>query len=51
MYRTQSGILALTYLAGAFGVAFYDMVVRANWDAGSLIATGAAWPLRVLGLA
>ncbi len=50
MYRTQSGVVAVTYLAGAFGFAYYDMLVRGNWNLESVIGYGATWPLRLLSL-
>jgi hypothetical protein len=50
MFRTHHGILTLLYLAGAFGFAYYDLLVRANGDLGSLIAYGAAWPLHLWSL-
>ncbi len=50
MYRTQSGVAAVTYLAGAFWFAYYDMLVRANWNLESVIGYGATWPLQLLGL-
>ena len=50
MYRTQSGVAAIAYLAGAFGFAFYDMVIQANWNLESVIEYGATWPLRLFSL-
>ncbi len=50
MYRTQRGVAAVAYLAGAFGFAYYDMLVRANWHVVSVIEYGATWPLRLLSL-
>ena len=50
MYRTQRGVAAIAYLAGAFGFAFYDMLVQANWNLESVIGYGATWPIRLLGL-
>ncbi len=50
MFRTHHGILTLLYLAGALSFAYYDLLVRANSDLGSLIAYGAAWPLHVWNL-
>ena len=50
MFRTHHGILTLFYLAGALGFAYYDLLVRANGNLGSVIAYGAAWPLYVWSL-
>ena len=47
MLRIPSGILTHIYLAGAFGFAYYDFLIRANSDLGSLIVYSAAWPLHV----
>ncbi len=50
MYRTQRGVAAVVYLAGAFGFAYYDMLVQADWNLESVIGYGATWPLRLLSL-
>jgi hypothetical protein len=50
MLRTQNGLLALTYLLGAIGFAYYDMLIRANPDLESVIGYGATWPLRLFSL-
>ena len=50
MYRTQRGVAAVAYLAGVFGFAYYDMVIRADWNLVSVIEYGATWPLRLLNL-
>jgi hypothetical protein len=50
MYRTQRGVAAIAYLAGAFGFAYYDMLVRADWNLESVIGYSATWPLRLLSL-
>ena len=50
MYRTQRGVAAVAYLAGAFGFAYYDMLVLADWNLESVIGYGATWPLRLLSL-
>ncbi len=47
MLRFGNGILMLTYLAGALGFAYYDLLIRANGDLGSLIVYSAAWPIHV----
>ncbi len=48
MYRTLRGVTAVAYMAGAFGFAYYDMLVRADWHVVSVIEYGATWPLRLL---
>ncbi len=50
MLRTQNSILAVAYLVGAIGFAYYDLLVRANPDLESVIGYGASWPLRVFSL-
>ncbi len=50
MYRTQRGVAAVVYLAGAFWFAYYDMLVRADWNFESVIGYGATWPLQLLSL-
>ncbi len=50
MYRTQRGVAVVVYLAGAFWFAYYDMLVRADWNLESVIGYGATWPLRLLSL-
>jgi len=50
MFRTHNGILALTYVIGAVGFTYYDMLIRANPNLESVIAYGANWPLRVFSL-
>ena len=50
MYRTQRGVVAAAYLAGVFGFAYYDMVIRADWNLVSIIEYSATWPLRLLSL-
>ena len=50
MFRTQSGILALTYVIGAVGFIYYDMLIRANPNLETVIGYGATWPLRVFNL-
>ncbi len=50
MYRTQRGVAAVVYLAGAFWFAYYDMLVRADWNLESVIGCGVTWPLRLLSL-
>ena len=47
MLRIGNGILMLTYLAGAVSFAYYDLLIRANSDLGSLIIYSAAWPIHV----
>ncbi len=47
MFRIHHGILTLIYMAGALAFAYYDLLIRANDDLGSVIAYGAAWPLHV----
>ncbi len=51
MYRTQRGVAVRVYLAGAFWFAYYDMLVRTDWNLESVIVYGATWPLRLLSLA
>ncbi len=50
MYRTQRGVATVAYLAGVFGFAYYDMLIRADWNLESVIGYSATWPLRLLGL-
>ena len=50
MIRTHNAIVTLAYLSGAIGFAYYDLLIRANGDLGSVIAYGASWPLHLLGL-
>jgi hypothetical protein len=50
MYRTLRGVAAIAYLAGAFGFAFYDMVIQANWHVVSVIEFGASWPMQLFSL-
>ena len=50
MYRMLRGVVAAAYLAGAFGFAYYNMLVGANWNVVSVIEYGATWPLRLLSL-
>ncbi len=50
MYRTLRGVTAVAYMAGAFGFAYYDMLVRADWHVVSVIEFGATWPLRLFSL-
>ncbi len=49
MFKLHYGIAALTYMSIALGFAYYDYLIRANGDLGSLIAYGATWPLHLWG--
>ena len=50
MFRTQNSIVAATYLLGAVGFAYYDMLIQANPNLEAVIGYGATWPLRVFNL-
>ncbi len=50
MFKTHHGIATLLYLAGALSFSYYDLLVQANSDLGSVIAYGASWPLHVWNL-
>ena len=50
MFGIHNGILALTYVIGANGFAYYDLLVRDNPSLESVIAYGATWPLHVFSL-
>jgi hypothetical protein len=50
MFRTHNGILALTYVVGAVGFTYYDMLIRANPNLESVVKYGATWPLRVFSM-
>ncbi len=50
MFRTQNSIMVFTYVIGAVGFAYYDMLIRANPNLESVIGYGASWPLRVFSL-
>ncbi len=50
MHIRQKGAAAIAYLAGAFGVAFFELVFQADWNVESVIEYSAEWPLRLLDL-
>ena len=47
MYRTQTGVITVLYLAGLFGFGLYSIMGLANPSVLGALAYGAQWPALV----